>query len=208
MRFNPKSASPKTFFAEITPVEAAQILQDYNADNYRRLSPATAKRYENEMRKRDWVDCVSTVDFDTTPQLLNGQHTLMACINVGRPITVTVRTGLATQAKLVLDAGKPRTEADAMQESAAFVSVGRWMFDPSESPKIPGRTKMIEFYEKHRDAITFALDACPRGSIKGIRIGPVLAPVARASYSQDLSEHPVLGSAEGVQVRQHRPPAS
>lgn len=193
MRFNPISKTKKVFFAEITPIEAAEILEKHNTDpdtgestNFRHLRESRADKYASDMKKRSWMPGIATIDFDIDGVLMNGQHTLRACETSGRIIEVTVRVGLPTEAVQVLDAGLSRRDSDALGVSGVFTAVGRWMYEASEWQHTLGRVQMLNYYEKQRAPIEFVLEHCAQGrGSKGVRIGPVLAPVARAWYSEN-----------------------
>jgi hypothetical protein len=91
---------------EVTPKLAEEWLK-LNVYNFRRIDEKTVKRYARRMRDGLWKVSVSAIAFDPKGFLVNGQHTLLAVVKTGIPITAIVAKGFDNYYEV--DNGRTRT---------------------------------------------------------------------------------------------------
>jgi hypothetical protein len=104
-----------TVFTEtvkITPAIATKWLEA-NTHN-RAVSQRTVKEYAEQMAAGQWKLNGSTISFDSTDTLTDGQHRLWACIEANVPFKSLVVRGLGTDVFDTIDTGHKRTHADVL----------------------------------------------------------------------------------------------
>jgi hypothetical protein len=94
----------------ITPQEAQEILTNWNKRN-RPIQKSLVKKYAAAMTNGTWDnEAPNTLQFDSNGILVNGQHTLSACVASGIPLVITIWVGLNPKtAVLYSDGNKPRS---------------------------------------------------------------------------------------------------
>jgi len=103
----------KTRRTTITPTMAAQLLAEHNPHN-RALSKPTVKRYAKLMSEGKWQLNGGSIKRDTNGNILDGQHSLAACVEADVPFETFVTEGLDPEVFDTIDTGKPRSAADAL----------------------------------------------------------------------------------------------
>lgn len=97
----------------ITPETAAEWLER-NDKNPRRMRPAVAQRYAEDVRAGRWAFPTSFIGFSPDGDLNNGQHTLSACVRGGQPIDTLVIYNVPEDAVAAMDRGLRRSLADTL----------------------------------------------------------------------------------------------
>lgn len=144
---------------EITPAIAEAMLE-FNTRN-RNLKKGSVIQYARDMRNGNWKFAGDPIRFDTTGRLLDGQTRLSAIIKAGRPIQMTVLTGLEPETQMVMDSGVKRTAGDQLR-MAGVVNVNKVasasrlaLLVENESVRSnsynPTTTEIMEWFEDHDD---------------------------------------------------------
>ena len=116
----PSTSSPyaqrvyQTSVMRITPVEAALILDRYNPDN-RTLRASMVSVYAEAMTLGHWrSQNGQSIVFDTSGDLMNGQHRLAAIVRAGIPVDIGITLGAQREAMTTIDTGLRRSLGDLM----------------------------------------------------------------------------------------------
>lgn len=97
----------------ITPERAKVMLERNSSEEWRNRpeSESSVRRYAKKMEKGDWMYTGQTIIFSSTGNLLNGQHTLSACILSDSEFETLVAFGVKDEAFKYMDCGTSRTAA-------------------------------------------------------------------------------------------------
>lgn len=96
----------------ITP-QVAQMMLEHNTHN-RNLTENRARRYARDMAAGHWQYTGEAIKFAEDGTLLDGQTRLRAIILSGVTLVMPVWRGIDPKAQLVMDSGRPRSNADAL----------------------------------------------------------------------------------------------
>lgn len=171
-----------------------------------RVGPVKAQEYldlclVNRRYRQTWVDqlarMISDGDWKLTHQgiafncdgtLKDGRHRLLAIIKSGMTVPIMVTRGLPDDAMEVIDTGRPRTDADAMQIQGIdvdhhAVAIAKRMREgiTNNVERRMTRPETLRFVATHLEAIRFAM----KGGKAGMGHASVRAPIARAWYTAD-----------------------
>lgn len=135
------AAEARTEIMTITPELATQWLEG-NTHN-RQVKPKVVQVYLEDMREGRWLLNGSTIVFDETGRLLDGQHRLWACIESDRPFPSIVVRGLSEAAFMTIDQGQKRTPADHLYVAGHRVSQGN-------QPRLAASAQLVWRY-RHND---------------------------------------------------------
>lgn len=189
---------PTAEYVTITPGQAQLWLDD--AARNRKLSQARITKYAAIMERGDWLVTNQGIAFDEYGHLIDGQHRLTAIVKAEVSVTMLVVSAVKGVAQLVMDQGYTRTPHDqiALREG--------WKVWPIHTATAKAMLKGIggegykkrqeaakdiqllnRFYVKHHKAIEFAVEStwAKHGSLYSVIIAPVIAPIARAYYTQE-----------------------
>lgn len=97
----------------ISPDHARELIAMYNPVN-RTVSSATVALYARLMRDGKWALNGESIQFDTSGNLLNGQHRLLAVIESDMVLTTMVVRGLPTESRDTMDQHRKRTAGDVL----------------------------------------------------------------------------------------------
>lgn len=100
---DPAEGTLRTQLMEVTPVMAAKWLADYNRPDNRPLSQLVARQYAAEMREGRWALTHQGPAFDTSNQLLDGQHRLAAIVIADVTVPMYVTFGADPDTFVVID---------------------------------------------------------------------------------------------------------
>lgn len=106
------SGKPSASVVVITPEVASRWIAK-NLKN-RNIRSAAVNAYARDMERGNWQLTGEAVKFDTSGNLIDGQHRLMAVIKSGASVPMFVVRGLAPAAQDVMDSGSKRQAADAL----------------------------------------------------------------------------------------------
>lgn len=165
----PKLAT-RTFEAYKLEVNGAmaEYLLSLNQQN-RPVDHAYVRRYAQAMSDGLWKPGVKDIVFNQAGVLIDGQHTLKACVSSKVTIHVILKVGMLDEAKFAIDCGKPRTISNAFAMSGKSASpvlraVLRLMFAHLNSDRGKG-----SFEAAYRASM--ALDPSRIQEIKGLMEG-------------------------------------
>jgi hypothetical protein len=101
------ATQPTVEIVTITP-EMARGFLELNTTN-RPLAEHRVVTFQRDIENGAWRLTGEAVKFDTSGNLLDGQHRLWAVVNADKPITTFVVTGLEPETQEVMDTGQKRT---------------------------------------------------------------------------------------------------
>lgn len=104
----------EVFFELLTP-ELAEYYLSRLPKRQRRQSESTVDRYASDMVSDQWLFIGDAVRFNTSEELIDGQHRCRAVSETGVPQMTMVVVGLDPEAIVVFDTGRPRTFAGHLQ---------------------------------------------------------------------------------------------
>jgi hypothetical protein len=100
-------------YVKVEPAIAQLLLDIHNKKN-RPMSMATIKKYTHEMNQGMWRDGVTTIQFSSEQNLLDGQHRLAAVRDSGKPAIFSFTFNHDPASFAVIDTGKKRSGADTL----------------------------------------------------------------------------------------------
>lgn len=194
-------ANAKTFpqcaYISVTPEQASEWLAK-PAKN-RKINHRRVGLYAAAMKRGDWLLTNQGVAIDEFGMLIDGQHRLSAIVEADVPVELLVIRAAPNRSQLVLDQGLKRSPCDQVglregwEVTPMHMAVAKCIVMSVGGPGSSVRKDttadiqlMDRFYVRHHKAIEFAVaQFAARATIKGVTIAPVIAPVARAQYSED-----------------------
>lgn len=208
-----RRAVPTAEYTEVTPDLAAEWLDTTRRN--RKLNSARVQRYAAMMKRGDWMVSNDAITFDEFGNLSNGQHRLAAIVQSGISPTLLVVRGAPNRSQLVMDMGYKRTPHDqiALRQGwdvlpihtailkSMLTSVGG-IGERQRKEAITDIQLLDRLYNFHHKTIELVVGALWHGRYvtKGVTIAPVMAPLARAIYTQDKDK--VLRFGEVVMTGQ------
>jgi hypothetical protein len=97
----------------VNPEMAQDLLTHYNPKN-RPIRKIRVDAYARDMRAGKWLVNGETVKFDWNGNLADGQHRLLAIVQSGVTVPLTIVTGVDPDAWGTVDAGVAKTAADML----------------------------------------------------------------------------------------------
>lgn len=202
----------------VTP-EIAKRWLSQNTDSNRNVSNTTVEAYAREMAAGRWTLTHQGLAFNTTGELVDGQHRLHAIIASGASVVMMVTTGLRVEYNSPIDVGYNRTLAHLTGHSSRWVSVvrGLCMLEqglPGKSFKFTvGQVEMVA--RNHATALEEVMPAartraCPTGVVAGLCFAYPISPekVIRFAKEVDTGElltrgDPAMSLRRWVQTGRH-----
>lgn len=190
-----RTLEPKARFANITPGQAQLWLDE--AGRNRKISQLRVNRYAGTIARGDWLETGQGITFDEFGKLIDGQHRLHAIVKSQTAVRMLIVNHVANKTQLVMDQNYMRSVAsqiglrEGWDVSPTHIAVAKQMVMSVQDRKATGDfvtnvQLMDRYYVKHHKAIEFAVFEMHRHTpLKSISIAPVMAPIARALYSQD-----------------------
>jgi hypothetical protein len=193
------TVTPQLF--DVTPELAVKWLER-NTKN-RDLRNDTVLKYSSDMKAGRWYISTDAIGFDTDDVCVNGQHRLWAILDSGTTQRMFVVFGLQPGVVQVLDTPVIRTLLDAAQLSdrpggAALTTkhtavvkrlilsqISATVVDSRAALARQSRQSQLDFLRLHGAAVDFEVREVFRKKVRLVTRAPVLAPVARAWYTQD-----------------------
>lgn len=197
-------ANAKTFpqcaYVSVTPDQAREWLAK-PAKN-RRISQRRVGLYASVMKRGDWMLTNQGIAIDEFGMLIDGQHRLNAIVEADVPVELLVIRAAPNRSQLVPDQGLKRQPHDQVglregwEVTPMHIAVAKCIVMSIGGPGSSVRKDttvdiqlMDRFYVRHHKAIEFAVAQFNfRATIKGVTIAPVIAPVARAHYTEDSNK--------------------
>lgn len=120
---SPEDVAPlSTCFELITPDEAKKLLDRTTFKN-RSVRESAELRYVKTMFDGDWMDFISMIVIDSSGNVIDGQHRLLAQIESGETVGYVVLRGAPTNAYQVIDSGIRRRISDRSSMSTRQSSI-------------------------------------------------------------------------------------
>jgi len=185
---------PTCRFVKITPVMAQEWLE--KAAKGRKVKESRVTLYSKMMKRGDWMVTHQGIAFDDRGHLLDGQHRLRSIVESGTTCEVLVVENLKAATVVVMDQGAFRQMHDQMSINQGSVITPRYVATakqmmtsvhlPTKDDRVALRDVMLveRFLVKHSEAIRFA-DALFNKTVPRVSVAAVIAPIARAWYSQN-----------------------
>jgi hypothetical protein len=174
-------------FIVVTPEMATDWLENHNNIN-RPKRIKLADKYTRDRVGGKYIVGWHAIAFDWDGELLNGQHTLTAIIESGIPEEHLIVRGLDPKSRMIGDTDAPRRPADILKllgyEGVTFTNVAIVRQMMNGLRRRATMTEIVETYETHQLAAQTVEGMFPAKQRK-ITISPVMAPMARALYSEE-----------------------
>lgn len=103
---------PTSTIELISPTQAEQFLTKNKVN--RRIRNRKVSEYANDIQRGLWRLTGDAITFDTSGNLIQGQHRLSACIEAGKPFETFVIRDVQPNAQDVMDTGARRSVADVL----------------------------------------------------------------------------------------------
>lgn len=187
---------PWAEFRLVTPDEAKYILEHQMFPN-RDVRESKAAVYGNMIARGEWLPTGQGLSFNPDEKLIDGQHRLGGIVRADKPALMLIAHNIPDKAQLVMDQGLNRRAHDQIKIQEGWdvqaVHIGickQMMLSFRPEARYRDLTDILllnRFYKRHRKAIEFAFGVLLSKGKKerGVFIAPVMAPIARAFYSQD-----------------------
>lgn len=175
-----KQPSPFTFCQLITPDIARQYLdtsignRDGESDGRVIIDRTNVEKLKAVIRRGEWQVTNQGIGFNSTGQIRDGHHRMIAVIETGIPITCNVTLGLGKDVYLAIDQGLKRSTvhnfggsmhtAQAVNQAANILSGRAGSF---------GQKQIRTMYQTRIASISNALEERAPGSKKIISTAPV-----------------------------------
>lgn len=168
--------------------QAAKYLETMGGKN-RPVRQTVVEKYTRDMKAGRWRRTTTPIKFDTSGVLFDGQHRLWALIEAGISFEFLIARGCDPDERHVQDIGAPRSVGDVMSFEGLKVSknvlaVANQMNRSFQLTWRPTIQEQRQFYLMHEGAIRFVMEKFDK-RVRGIGQAAMLAPVARAWYSED-----------------------
>lgn len=187
---------------DVTPEIAAKWLERNTRNRTLRMS--VINRYAADMKAGRWQISPDAIGFDTAGTCVNGQHRLWAVFESGCTVQMMVAFDLAPGVVAVLDdhlkrnlgdiakIRKPGTTVTTIHTSVAKMllttTIMSTAIERHAALERVTRQDQLSSLDRHWDAIEFAFRECFRSrKMRSIVVTPVVTPIARAFYTQDLN---------------------
>jgi len=174
----------KTEVIYVTPGYAKSLLAK-NASFQRVASKHTVKGYAEAMKRGEWRLTHQGIATDVNGYLIDGQHRLLAVIEAGMTIPMTLFSGVPESSFSVLDIGKKRNISDllAIPKTHSAI-VNRISRDLLVIPK-PSSEQAREIYTSLYDQILYSLETCG-GNNKNV----LTSASAQVAFIMHILENP------------------
>lgn len=168
-------AAPGVKLLDITPGMAALLFFDHNKQN-RKWEFSLTEKYGRQITNGEWQFTNQGIGFLTTGDVGDGQHRLAAIALSGRILPVQVTIGMDQKAIRVIDTGKPRPPADALEiehlddakiKSRILQRAYSVLSKTDDSKKLQSNPEKIEAVYENNDLLVQAMHL-GENSVKGI----------------------------------------
>jgi hypothetical protein len=145
--------------------------------------------YIKDRKSGKWRRTTTPIKFDYNGRMFDGQHRCWMVIETGEPFEFLVARGCDPEEREVQDTGAPRSVRDILsfrgvKVKHTDVAVANAMARSYQLTFKPTRQEQQEYYLRHREAIEWVVGTMWK-RVRGIGQAALLAPVARAWYSED-----------------------
>lgn len=180
---------PFPVLQQVTPEWALEVLAERNVNN-RKADARRVRKYASDIINKRWHVINNGVGFFEDGTLADGQHRLLAVVETEKTVPMIVVYGVHPSATVAIDEGRPRSNADVgkilgMNVSNTALSASNYILEYSGVKAQMSRADLLEFYDRHSDAIQNVMEMFSGTRQKGIFISPVISALTRAWYTQD-----------------------
>lgn len=191
---------PTASYMEVTPDLATEWLDDPGRN--RRLNDRRVNAYTDIMKRGDWMVNNDAVTFDEYGKLTNGQHRLSAVVRADVTVPMLVVNSVPGRAQLIMDQGlkrRPHEQVSLRQGwdvTPLHMAIAKAMVMGMGGVAAMQRQaicvdiqQMDRFYTRHYRPIEWTVRQFHgHAVIRGVTVAPVMAPVVRASYTEDTEK--------------------
>jgi hypothetical protein len=178
-----------TLIWEMIDVDTAyEYLETMEGQN-RPVKKTVVEKYTRDMKAGRWLKTTTPLKFDTGGKLFDGQHRLWALIEAGISFEFLVARGCNPDERHVQDIGAGRNVRDILSFEGdkvrmLAVAVANAMARSFQTTFTPTIQEQREYYLRNREPIEWVISYVPKLT-RGLTQASMLAPVARAWYSED-----------------------
>ena len=174
----------------MTPEQAQQIIEK-NTHN-RKVRKSRVAKYALAMRHGGWKLSHECVAISPDNTIVDGQHRLLAVIEAGVPVWMTVAFDVPMDVQEVIDDGAPRSMADALTLGTSIdgvvdsntAAIARVVLQFNFRSKAPSRLETIDIMKHCGRQIAFARTLMNGPFTKGIATAPVAGAIAVAAFHE------------------------
>jgi hypothetical protein len=175
-------------FEAVSPATAMNWLETTNTKN-RPVKDSVVNQYARDMKGGRWQRTTTPIKFDADGVLLDGQHRLWAVVESQQTVEFLIARNVNPDERNVQDIGSRRTVADILSfegrtVTGRAVSVANRLVESYQVGFKPTTQEQRNHYLAHHDPVDWVISLMPV-RLRGIGQAGVLAPVARAWYSED-----------------------
>lgn len=175
-----KPVEPVVTNEDVNPKIAERWL-DTNHDN-RSISNRRVEQYAKVMRDGGWHLNGETIKFDTSGNLIDGQHRLWAVMQSAITVRMSVARNVAPEANKTIDRGRPRSIAEAFRREGTIPEPKRVAMWTSatyvllvNSTKQNSVEETEQYYKDNKDHVDAMLAILPeKGAFKLAIVGAAL----------------------------------
>jgi hypothetical protein len=179
-----------TFTWEEIDVETAYEYLETMEDMNRPVNKSKLDQYVTDRKEGNWLEeTTSPIRFDRDGRMFDGQHRCWMVVLTEMPTTFLVARNCNPKEREVVDIGAPRSVKDLLSFQKVKVknidiAVANAMARSYQPTFKPTKPQQREYYLRHQQVITWVVGTMWK-RVRGIGQAAMLAPVARACYSED-----------------------
>lgn len=173
-RLRPMPNRERADFVLLTPKKAQELL-DINFNNYRNINRGSVDKWAGAMLRGEWLTTHQGIAIDEDGILLDGQHRCSAVIQSGVSIRILLVTGIAREARDVVDTMQKRIPGDAVRNAGyepwdKLASLSRRIMTKELGLKYTSITtvQVREFVAGNFEALAPAVEIGQRAKITGM----------------------------------------
>jgi hypothetical protein len=193
---------------KIGPIEAMELLKR-NTHN-RKMSQAVVDKYVDEMNSGEWVPTASGIGIDERGVLSDGQQRLAAIAKYGKPVFMTVVSGIPVLAQEKIDRQRKRTLADVFHLAGICkdrkpVMLATFLSRVTTGESHPSDAAVKASFECHRESIMAVYAEC-KSNEKGVgQVGALSAIVIAHEVHKEKAIAFLKKLRQDLYVRQDDP---
>lgn len=179
---------PTTTLETITP-EIAEKYLEKNITN-RNVRESWVTELSNAIKRGRFRLTHQGIGFDVKGKLIDGQHRLLAVVKAGLPVQLYVTRGLDEAVREVCDIQAKRSAGDILRlagynfHNATFAAMVKHVVGGMSGPARIPNDEIVRYANQYEEGILFVINNFTK-KIPNVTTCPVMAPIARAYYTQD-----------------------
>lgn len=195
MKYNKRRTEMYTERIDITPAMAFEAIEnDKTVHHNRPLRDFIVTKYANDMKDQRWDNNHQGYAFGPDGEILDGQHRLWAQAEAGVTLSVLCTFNMPPENQKSIDDHAKRTVRDVaaiMMNDGRVLNLhsaiaNRMRFGSAHvQTRGISRQETLSFMVAHFESIDFAVRMVGTKTLPGVTRASVLAPVARAWFTQD-----------------------